>query len=138
MGRLVDNLSKTLQSGETDQKETADSEYGHSIKVSFSDDNEDFTDELGQALREIVRERNDLIHKRLILFDPKSVDSCRDLLVELDEQATRIKPQFKALSAICSSLEDYFKQLKSYVASESFVDDLRRAEKGEEGGSAES
>jgi len=128
MGHLVENLSKSLQSGEIYQGETADSENGFSIEVSFSIDNEDFTNELSEALRGIVRERNDLIHKRLIPFNPKSVESCRDLIGELEEQRTRIKPQFEALSAICLSLKDYFKQLKDYADSESFADDSKCAE----------
>jgi hypothetical protein len=128
MGRLVDNLAKTLQSGETDQGESADGEIGFGIEISFSIENEDFTKELSQALGGIVRERNDLIHKRLIRFDFKSIESCRNLIRELDEQRARIKPQFEALSAICLSLKDYFKQLKDYADSESFADDLNRAE----------
>ncbi len=128
MGRLVEDLSKSLRSGGSDQEETDDSENGFSIKTSFSIDDEDFTNEFSQALRVIVRERNDLIHKRLIPFAPNSVESCRDLIGELDEQRMRIKPQFEALSAICLSLKDHFKQLQDYVDSESFVDDLKRAE----------
>ena len=128
MGRLVENLSKTLQPGEAGQGETADSENSFSLEVSFSVDNEDFTNELTQALKEIVRERNDLIHKRLVPFDPKSVESCRDLIRELDEQRARIKPQFEALSAIFLSLKDHLRQLFDYADSESFADDLKRAE----------
>jgi hypothetical protein len=128
MGHLVDNLSKTLQSDETDKGRTADSENGFGIEVSLSVDDEGFTSELSQALKGIVRERNDLIHKRLIRFDPNSVESCRDLVRELDGQRARIKPQFEALSAICLNLKHYFKQLKDYSDSESFADDLKRAE----------
>lgn len=131
MGRLVDNLSKTLQSGAVERKEAADSENHYSIEVSFSIANEDFTDQLSQALRQIVRERNDLIHKKLISFDRKSVEGCRELIRELDEQRARIKPQYEALSAICLSLRDYFKQLKDYADSGPFAEDLKRAEEQE-------
>jgi predicted nuclease with TOPRIM domain len=129
---LVDNLSKTLQSDESDQRGTVESDNGFGIEVCFSFESEDFTRELNQALREIVRERNDLIHKRLISFDPHSVENCRDLIRELDEQRARIKPQFEAVSAICLNLRDFFKQLKDYSDSESFADDLKRVK--EQGG----
>lgn len=128
MGRLVENLSKTLETAEIDQGEITNSEIGFGIKVSFSVEDEDFTNELNQALREIVIERNSLIHKKLISFDHKSVKGCRELIRELDEQRARIKPQYEALSAICLSLRDYFRQLKDYTDSESFADDLKRVQ----------
>jgi hypothetical protein len=132
MGRLVDNLSKTLQSGAIDQTEAADSENRYSIEVSFSIENEDFADQLSQALRQIVRERNDLIHKKLISFDRKSVEGCRELIRELDEQRARIKPQYEALSTICLSLRDTFKQFEDYMDSESFADELKHAQQHQE------
>lgn len=137
MGRLVENLSKTLQFDEADMGEVENSGNDFSIEVSFCIEDKDFTDELNQALREIVKERNYLIHKRLISFDPKSIEGCRDLLRELDDQRARIKPQYEALSAIFLSLRDYFKQLKDYADSESFADDLKRAVEPHEDGFAD-
>ena len=138
MGRLVDNLSKTLQSDEADKGETAGSENECGFEISYCIENEDFTGELSQALRGNVKERNDLIHKRLISFDRKSVESCRELIRELDEQRARIKPLYEALSTIFLSLRDYFKQLKDYEDSGSFAEDLKRAEEQDEDGSAHS
>jgi hypothetical protein len=132
MGRLVKDLSKTFRTAEVDQGETADTEIDFGIRVSFSFEDEDFTNELSRALREIVTERNNLIHKRFISFDPKSVESCRELIKELDEQRARIKPQYEALSAICINLRDCFKQLKDCTDSKSLADDLRRVEKESE------
>jgi hypothetical protein len=127
MGRLVENLSKTLQSGDARNEETTDSENGAGFEVAFWFEDKDFTVELSQALRRIVNERNDLIHKKLISFDHKSVESCRNLIAELDEQRARIEPQFEALFGIVLGLRDYFKQLKDYADSESFDNDLKRA-----------
>ena len=126
MGHLVENLSKTLQSCDADQGETVGDDIGFGVEVSFRFEDEDFTSELSQALRGLVRERNDLIHKRLVSFDPRSVESCRELIRELEEQRARIEPQYEALSAIGLSLSDHFKQLKDFVGSESFADDLKR------------
>jgi predicted nuclease with TOPRIM domain len=128
MGRLAEALSQSLRSEQSETKKAEDAADRFSIEVSFSIDDEDFARELSQALEEIVKERNDLIHQRLIHFDPKSFESCRDLIRELDEQRARIKPQFQALSAICTSLREHHKQLKGYAESESFADDLKRAE----------
>jgi hypothetical protein len=137
MGRLVEALSQSLRSEQDGKQKVADGADRFSIEVSFAIDNEDFANELNQALGEIVRERNDLIHKRLIPFDIRSIESCRGLIRELDEQRARIKPQFEALSVICSSLQEYLKQLKDYSESQSFVDDLKRAEEEQEGGTAD-
>ena len=134
LGRLVGDLPKTLQPNETDQEKTVDSENGYCIEISIRVGDKNFTNELSQALREIVKERNELIHKRLIHFDLRSVKSCRELLRELDQQRARIKPQFERLSSICTSLRDHFKELKEYIDSESFVDDLKRAKEEHSGG----
>ena len=128
LGRLVDNLSQTLQSDQTDQTNAADSESDFCIEVSFGFEDEEFTNQLSQALRGVVIERNDLIHKRLVRFNPKSIKSCRELLRELNEQRNRIKPQFETLSAICMNLRDIFKQLKDYADSGSFADDISNAQ----------
>ena len=127
LGRLVQMLSKTLTSAATDQGGTTESAIGYSWEVSLSFEDEDFTNELSRALKEIATERNNLIHERLISFDPKSVKSCRQLIRELDEQRARIKPQYEALLAIFLSMRDFFKQLKDYADSESFADELKRA-----------
>ena len=120
MGRLAEALSQVLRTEQEGQQKTASDSDRFSIDVSFSIEDEDFTNDLSQALGEIVGERNNLIHKRLIRFDPNSIESCRDLIKELDEQRARIKPQFEALSAICLSLKESFQQLGDYVDSESF------------------
>ena len=104
----------------------ADGEDCFGIALSFTIDDKDYTKQLDQALREIVRERNELIHKRLIRLDSRSMESCQELIGELEEQRARIKPQFEALSAICSSLVEYLGELKNYVESEAFADDFQR------------
>ena len=119
MGRLAEALSQRLRTEEKGHQEIVDDADRFSIEVSFSIEDENFTNNLSQALGEIVRERNDLIHTRLIRFAPNSIESCRDLIRELDEQRARIKPQFEALSAICLSLKESFQQLGDYMDSES-------------------
>ena len=104
----------------------ADSEDCFGIALSFTIDDKDYTKQLDQALREIVRERNELIHKRLIRLDPRSMESCQELIGELEDQRARIKPQFEALSAIYLSLVEYLGELKDYVESGSFADDFQR------------
>ncbi|MEJ2274003.1 MAG: hypothetical protein P8Y01_05445, partial [Woeseiaceae bacterium] len=64
--------------------------------------------------------------------DPRSVENCRKLIRELDEQRARIKPQYKALSAICLSLGECFKELKDYTDSSLFPDNLKLAQEQKE------
>jgi hypothetical protein len=128
MGALVNKLSETLQASKADQGGTAGSDVGFSIEISFTFENEDYTNQLSQTLKGIVEERNDLIHNRLISFDRKSVESCRELIGELKEQHARIEPQYEALSAICLSLTDCIKQTDDYMNSDAFADDLKRVD----------
>jgi len=50
---------------------------------------------LKALLETLVGERNELIHTRLLHFDPRSIDSCNGLNKFLDEQNARLMPVFE-------------------------------------------
>jgi len=58
------------------------------------------------ALKQVVNERNLLIHHQLLEFDPYSEDSCRELIAALDAQHERLMPVFKQVQKDASSLQD--------------------------------
>lgn len=135
MGRLVESFSKTLLSGEAGSGEKEREGHPLKIEVSYSFEDPTFVNQLKETLSEVVRDRNNLVHKRLIYFDPSSIESVQELLEELDSQRARIKPQYETLAAIFSNLRDFQRDFEVYSKSESFTDDLKRAmdEQGIEG-----
>ena len=127
MGRLAEALSTSLQSGKGDQAGTVGSEDRISINVSFTIDDDEFVRDLTLSLDTIVRERNDLIHTRLLRFDRNSKESCEALIRDLDAQRERTKPLYEALFAIGSSLREVYADLDKYANSEKLADDVIHA-----------
>jgi hypothetical protein len=78
-----------------------------------------------KALRSVVAERNKLVHKWLASFDPNSPESCRSLCVDLDEQHTRIWPEFETLKAIVKAIREFQHEAAQYFVSEEFLIELR-------------
>lgn len=52
--------------------------------------------ELKKALRQVVDDRNELVHQRLATVDLNSIEACQDLIKELDKQHERLEPHFKS------------------------------------------
>ena len=127
MGRLVDTLSKSLLS-DADSEQGATSSGDHfSIEVSYTIGDESLVKDLKASLQEIVIERNNLIHNRLMQFDWHSKESCEELIRELNGQRERLKPLYKTLMDICSDLREFQQEFAKYAKSEVFADDLKRA-----------
>jgi len=102
------------------------------VTISYSVKFEDkaFIDDLQASLRFVVKERDELIHKKLAIFDPESSGACRNLARELEDQRQRIKPQFETLTAIWCSLGQLNKEILEYVnAGQSEIDFDRAGEK---------
>ena len=59
--------------------------------------NGDSISERERELREVVEERNLLIHHWLAEVDFESVDQCQDLISRLDAQDDRLKPHYESL-----------------------------------------
>lgn len=53
-----------------------------------------------KVMREVVRERNQLLHRRLAQWNPDSVESCRELCAELDAQRERMREPHEHLRSL--------------------------------------
>ena len=65
----------------------------------------EFVSEIRESFDEIVKERNELIHHRLVDFKPTSDESCEKLISYLDSQYGRLEPLLnflrKEMEAVC-------------------------------------
>jgi hypothetical protein len=115
MGRLVDDFVRSVHPGKrkSDQQTRDSAERTFDISVRFDD--AAFVKELERALRKVVKERNELIHKKLAGFNPGSSESCRCFAEDLEEQRQRIKPRFEALVAIFSAVKSGFAQVMTQI-----------------------
>jgi len=127
LGWLVQDFFKTVYS-----KDSPNNDEFHErdeVWMSFSlriESDQDSLRKLRRELREVVRERNLLIHRLLANYDPDSVESCKKLISLLDEQNNRLEPHYQRLIRIIGDLhvvqEEIFKQ---------FVAQLRVSEQEE-------
>jgi hypothetical protein len=128
MGRLVEDLTRFVRPNRDDSE--SQSPTVATIEFSFRFEDADYVKGLRSTLRKVVKERNDLIHKKLIAFDPKSPESCRILAKELEEQRQRIRPKFEELAAIWTAVSEQIKEVKEYYDSGQFEDDWKVAQEG--------
>jgi hypothetical protein len=64
-----------------------------------------------KAMRDVVKERNKLIHLMLASFNPSSIESCNALCAALDEQRERIIPAYEHLQSIVAAIRETHKEL---------------------------
>ena len=126
MGRLADAFVRSVYSNAP-----ADAHGGHmqEVSVSFSlriEADANVMKERKRALSSLVAERNRLIHKWLVDFDPNSIESCLKLRDALDEQHAKIWPEFEILKSIILTFNELRDELKRYVASDVFLAELTK------------
>jgi hypothetical protein len=72
-----------------------------------------------RQLRELVKERNLLVHRLLANFNPDSVESCGKLIRLLDEQVDRLEPHYQSLMGIIGNMQaaqqEILKQLEAQL-----------------------
>ena len=133
MGRLVNHFVRSVHPNGGENARREETSAKGSFEFSFTFEDGAVVEELEASLRMVVEERNQLIHTKLIDFDPKSLESCRDLAGDLEDQRQRIKPQFEALAAICATVRDGYKVLTDNFGSVQFEGDSRiAANRGQE------
>jgi len=77
------------------------------ISVSFKiEGDKKSISEQRRILSLIVSERNKLIHQMLMHFKPNSIESCQNLIRELDKQNDKIDPLYKYLQEIGKTLSE--------------------------------
>jgi len=71
-----------------------------------------------RQLRELVKERNLLVHRLLANFDPNSVQSCEKLICLLDEQVDRLEPHYESLMDIIGNMQTAQKEIMKQLETE--------------------
>lgn len=130
MGRLADAFIRSVYSS---QPAIAGHESVEEISVTFSlriEADPALIAERKRALRSVVKERNKLVHHWLASFDPNSVESCKVLAADLDEQHARIWPEFDTLRSIVMAVREYQREAAQYLASDAFLAELRQSRTG--------
>ncbi len=124
MGTLVDKLFRSVvRDGPGGESRSDASDDAASVSFSFELDAEAY-EETRYAFRQIVQERNALIHQMLVSFNPNSIDSCKEVLSALDEQRSRLKPHYDNLRAMVRAVSEGQKKLLELVESEEFFEKL--------------
>lgn len=73
--------------------------------------------EFRDGLRALVQERNDLVHHFGSRWDSKSIETTRELLLQLDEQRERLIPLFERIRAIVLSMQEGMREQAAFLAS---------------------
>ena len=71
-----------------------------------------------QALAEIVKDRNELIHNFLPRFDPNSIESCLETENHLDQQREKLLPEINGLMSLIKSLQKGRKEITDFLKSD--------------------
>ena len=69
--------------------------FGFSMKIRGGD-----RERLIADIEKIVKERNDLIHHRLLQVDLASAENCEELIRHLDEQNSRLQPVYENVKSL--------------------------------------
>lgn len=106
LGWLVKNFFETLYSNPSSQDGPAQErdEAWMSISLRIKSNKESIRRRRRQ-LRELVKERNLLVHRLLPDFDPESAESCEKLICRLDEQVDRMQPHYESLRGIIGNMQ---------------------------------
>ena len=86
MGRLVNDFVRSVHPNSSDNAKREEAIVQESVEFLFTFEDGAFVKELRASLRMVVKERNQLIHKKLLAFNPGSPESCRDLARDLEDQ----------------------------------------------------
>lgn len=120
MGNLVDKLFRSvvvdgsIKNGELDALNGAAS-------ISFSIELEaEAHSETRDAFRNIVQERNALIHRMLVGFNPNILESCQEISQILADQRGRLQPNFDYLRNLVRTIVDGRKELLDWTESDDF------------------
>ena len=99
-GLVVRDFFETVYPEELSNSDVSDPNSGElSIKI----DGEGRA-RLVTAIETVVDARNDLIHHRLIAFDPSSTRSCKELIAYLDDQNEQLIPVYEEIAVLTESM----------------------------------
>lgn len=126
LGHLVEEFARLVRPNVTKSEQKLPTVASWITSFRFDDDS--YVHELRSTLRDVVKERNNLIHKQLLAFDPNSSESCRIFASELEDQRQRIQPKFEELAAIWTAVTVHIKEMREYYESGQFEKDWQAAQ----------
>ncbi|AUD79344.1 hypothetical protein CW740_08835 [Kangiella profundi] len=130
LGEAASKFLKNLFKNRVAENEELDcSELHISIRFYLDMDAEDVAKEKVE-LERLVSERNQLIHKDLASIDFNCVNSCRKLILKLDEQNSRVLDKLNQLKDIWETFNQMQKELLTYFQSDELLAALIEAKIG--------
>ena len=106
LGWLVQDFFKRVYSNHSSHDDPTEERDEVWMSTSLRiESNEHLIRERRRPLRELVKERNVLVHRVLANFDPDSVESCEKLICLLDEQVDRMEPHYESLRGIIGNMQ---------------------------------
>ena len=106
LGWLLQDFFKAVYSNHSSNDGPADERDEAWMSISLRiESNKNSIRARKRQLRELVKERNLLVHRLLANFDPDSVESCEKLIRLLDEQVDRLKSQYESLMGIIGNMQ---------------------------------
>lgn len=132
LGRLADTYIRTLHAkGEVPDAAPEDPSQIHISTTFRIECEEKTTADRKKALSTVAQERNNLIHKMLMKFDPNDFSSCQELAEKLDAQFELIKPQHQELIADYQTYQELIQEFSRHVQSDEFLSDDYAVEESE-------
>lgn len=119
MGMLKEELfSSTVKCSDDSEVENVDV-MEPTFSISFNLENE-FHEEKRREIEMLVNERNELIHHRLISFNPAIIEDCQDLIEYLDSQKERQIIAYDFLKSLATVFAESCKEMAEQMNSEEF------------------
>ena len=119
LGWLVQDFFKTVYSNHSCDDGPSDERDEAWMSISLRiESNENSIRDRRRQLRELVKERNLLVHRLLTNFDPNTVESCENLIQQLDEQADRLIPHYQSLMGIIENMQRAQQEIMKHLEGE--------------------
>lgn len=129
MGNLVKELHQRLYGKPAEpevQEPIREVVIGVGLRVNRD---ADYIDLQKKRLKDLVHERNNLIHQDLAEFDPNAEESCRRWITRLDEQNERIEAQHRELKQLLDLHNEAAKHILTFMQSGEYRLEWDRAPK---------
>ena len=106
LGQAVERAAKALKAKPPAPPGYSITEPWISFSISFEGKAWGIND-WRKEMRQVVKDRNHLIHQAAASLNPNSFESCKALSVEVDKQWNRVQPAYNELSVMYSSIGEY-------------------------------
>ena len=120
MGSLVDKFFRSVAVDRSSVQNSSDDVAGEMSAIFNIEMDTGAHDETRKAFLLVVEERNALIHRMLVRFNPNSLDSCQEISDLMESQRERLKPHYEYLKGIVKAILEGQRELLEFMESEAF------------------